>query len=433
MNKRILQQRKAAAVAAAKALNTAATAENRDLTADELTQFDAHMADAAGLQANIERAERLEAADVGVEVAANAVITVAENVAADPKGGFNFVGEFMKSVHNASSAQRNGLAIDKRLMIGAAAPGAGSYANEASGADGGFLIPPAFGTEIFQFSLTDNALLPMTDEVNITGNAMSFPKDETTPWGTNGVRAYWQGEAGAATTSKPVFGMTSLRLKKLMALVPVSDEMLDDSSALASYLPKKIGASIQWKTNEAILFGPGAGLPQGAMISGAVVTVSKDSGQATNTLTATNLANMIARLPEGSFPNAVWLINNDVLPSLFTLTLGNYPIYIPTGGVTGGIQGSPYGSLLGRPIIVTQHANTFSSQGDVMLVDLSYYQTITKGAGVQTATSMHLYFDADATAFRTTFRVDGQSKIAAPISPAKGTKTLSPFVQLQAR
>lgn len=431
MNKRLLQQKKAAAVAAAKALNATAAAENRDLNAEELTQFDAHMADAASLQANIERIERLEAADAGVEVAASAVITVTENVAADPKGGFNFVGEFMKAVHGASSAQRNGAAVDKRLLIGAAAPG--SFASEGAGADGGFLIPPAFGAEIFQLSLTDNALLPMTDEVNVTGNGMSFPKDETTPWGTNGVRAYWQGEALAGQATKPVFGMTSLRLKKLMALVPVSDEMLDDSAALASYLPKKIGASIQWKTNEAILFGPGAGLPQGAMVSGAVITVAKDTGQAANTLTSMNLANMIARLPEGSFPNSVWLINNDVLPSLFTLTLGNYPIYIPAGGVTGGMQGNPYGTLLGRPIMVSQHANTFSSQGDVMLVDLSYYQTITKSGGVQTATSMHLYFDADATAFRTTFRIDGQSKIAASISPAKGTNKLSPFVQLAAR
>jgi hypothetical protein len=48
-------------------------------------------------------------------------------------------------------------------------------------------------------------------------------------------------------------------------------------------------------------------------------------------------------------------------------------------------------------------------------------------------TSMHLYFDADLTAFRTTFRMDGQSKIAAPIAPAKGNATMSPFVQLGAR
>lgn len=435
MSKRLLQQQKAAAIAKAKALNDASTLENRDMTAEESVQYEAHMAEARGFDARIKRAEELSASEVseGVVIRDGAHITVSENVALDPKGGFNFVGEFMKAVHGATFSQRNGVAVDQRLLISAAAPGAGTYANEGSGADGGFLIPPEFGKEIFQLSLTDNALLPMTDEVNVVGNGMSFPKDETTPWGTNGVRAYWQGEASAPAGTKPVLGLTSLRLKKLMALVPVSDEMLDDSSALASYLPKKIGASIQWKTNEAILFGPGAGLPQGAMVSGAVVTIAKDSGQATGTLSALNLANMIARLPEGSFPNSVWIINNDVLPALFTLTLGNYPIYIPAGGLVGGIKGNPYGTLLGRPIIVSQHANTFSSQGDVMLVDLSYYQTITKSGGVQTATSMHLYFDADATAFRTTFRVDGQSKLAAAISPAKGTNKLSPFVQLAAR
>lgn len=426
-------QRKAAALAAAKGLNDAAAAADRDLTAEELTQFEAHMAEAASLQARIERAEQLEAADVGATVPDNAHITVDENVAKDPKGGFGFVGEFMKAVHGAHLAKTGGYAIDKRLQIGAAAPGAGSYANEGNGQDGGFLIPPEFSTEIFQLSLDDNDFLGMTDQVTVSGNGMAFPKDETTPWGTNGVRAYWQGEAGAGTSSKPNFGTAALRLKKLMALVPVSDEMLDDTNALGSYLPKKVASSIQWKRNEAILFGAGGGLPQGAMNSGAVITVAKDSGQATGTLTATNLANMIARLPEGSFKNAVWIVNNDVLPALFTLSIGNYPIYLPLGSSNGAIQGSPYGTLLGRPVIVSQHANSFSGKGDVMLVDLSYYQTITKAGGVQTATSMHLYFDADATAFRTTFRMDGQSKIAKPIDPAKGTNQLSPFVQLAAR
>jgi HK97 family phage major capsid protein len=142
---------------------------------------------------------------------------------------------------------------------------------------------------------------------------------------------------------------------------------------------------------------------------------------------------MISRLPPGSFGKAVWIVNNDVLPALFTLMLGNYPIYLPTGLNVGGIQASPYGTLLGRPVFVSQHANSFSAAGDVLLVDLSYYQTITKAGGMQTATSMHLYFDADLTAFRTTFRMDGQSKIAAPIPPAKGSTTMSPFVQLGAR
>jgi HK97 family phage major capsid protein len=68
-----------------------------------------------------------------------------------------------------------------------------------------------------------------------------------------------------------------------------------------------------------------------------------------------------------------------------------------------------------------------------MLADMSYYQSITKTEGVTMATSMHLYFDADTMAFRATFRVDGIPKLSTPVTPAKGSNTLSPFVQLEAR
>ena len=266
-----------------------------------------------------------------------------------------------------------------------------------------------------------------------------FPKDETTPWGTDGVRAYWQAEASVATQTKPKFGLQSMRLHKLMALVPISDELLDDSSALGSYLPNLMARSIRWKTNEALLYGDGAGKPLGAFFSAGIagspgVVQAKDAAQATLTISALNIMNMVARLPPGSFPKSVWLVTPDALPSLFTLTLGGYPIYLPTAGASiGGIQMNPYGTLAGRPIVISQHVPAFSSQGDISLVDMSYYRTITKAGGIQTATSLHLFFDADATAFRATFRVDGQPKIVNPITQAKGSKTLSPFIQLQAR
>ena len=453
MNKKLreLQAKKAAAAQAkseslklASAMLDKSSAESRDLTEAEQADFTKHKASADAKTSDIERFQAqidVEQELIAAQAQAQGVFHVAgdgsdmrveENVEKDPMRGFMSAGDYFKSVFAASNVRQTGGAIDKRLLIGAAAPS--TFGNEGSGADGGFAIPPQFAKDIFTLSLTDNALLPYCDDTPIDGNAMSFPKDETTPWGTDGIRAYWQGEAAVGTPTKPSLGLTSLRLKKLMALVPISDELLADASALGAYLPKKIGASIQWKTNEAILFGVGGALPMGSLNSGAAVVVAKDAAQATLTLSALNLANMIARLPEGSFPNAVWIINNDVLPALFTLTLGNYPIYLPCGMAgAGGIQGSPYGTLLGRPIIVSQHAKSFTAAGDVNLVDLSYYQAITKAGGMETATSMHLYFDADATAFRTIFRMDGQSKISKAITPANGTNKLSPFVQLGAR
>jgi HK97 family phage major capsid protein len=437
---RELQARKAALVKDARSLTDIATAEARDMNDEEVAAFDTLKSRIEATSAAIDREASLIAEEAQLAKAttftssdpAKGFITITDNREADPLHGFKTMGEFMQAVYQA---EKPGSGVDERLLMGggrsAAAPG--TYSNEASGQDGGFLVPPQFSQEIFKLSLGEDSLLPMTDNVEITGNSMAFPKDETTPWGTNGIRAYWQGEAATAVATKPVLGLATLRLKKLMALVPTTDELLDDANALSSYLPQKVALSIRWKTNESILFGSGNSVPVGALSSGATVTVAKESGQATQTLLPQNLAKMIARLPSGSFANAVWIVNNDVLPALFTLSLGNYPIYLPIGLPVGGIQISPYGSLLGRPVFVSQHANTFSSAGDVILVDLKYYQTITKAGGMQTATSMHLYFDADLTAFRTTFRMDGQSKIVSAISPAKGATTMSPYVQLGAR
>ena len=460
---RSLESQRSAAVDSMKAVVAGAEAEKRDLNESEKLDFDTHKATAEGLKGRIARLQETELLEAGlnagdaalaaaqmalpndgrsVTVPATSIIRVEENIEKDPKRGFASFGEYAKAVHGSWAVTRTGGTVDKRLLMlpgGRHAVAPSTYGNEGTGADGGFLVPSGFSQNVFTLSLAEDSLLPLTDNMIVEGNGMQIPKDETTPWGANGVRAYWQGEATAGTATKPVVSMMDLRLKKLLALTPVSDELLADASALTSYLPKKMAVSIRWKTNEAILFGAGAGTPLGAYTAlanslGPVITVAKEAGQATLTLQAINLAKMIARLPPGSFPNAVWIINNDVLPYLFTLTLGNYPIYLPGGApVAGGIQMNPYGMLLGRPIMVSQHAKSFTNQGDILLVDMSYYQTITKAEGITMASSMHLYFDADAMAFRTTFRVDGQPKIVAPITPANGSNTLSPFVQLATR
>lgn len=434
MNKRLLQQKKAAAVAAAKSLNATATAENRDLTAEELAQFDAHMADAASLQANIERAERLEAADKGMEVADDAVIQVgAERATLDPKGGFKSSGEFFRAVKGAALAQQTGHAVDKRLLIGAAAPGAGSYMNEGNGADGGYAIPPDFSRDIWRASLEDGSLLPMTANTEVTGNSMVFPKDETTPWGGAGVQAYWRGEATQINASKPVLGTDMQRLKELMVIVPVTNELLEDAPALGSYLMPLASERIQWRTNEAILFGPGGGQPAGALTGNSLVTVAKETSQTAATIVQMNISKMRSRLLTGQLKNAIWIGNPDILPTLESMTVGQIPIFLPPG--TGLREGGYDGTLNGRPLILSEHASALGAAGDLSLVSLKGYRTITKTGGIQTDTSMHLYFDANATAFRFIFRMDGQPIMQAPITPpaGKSTNTRSYFVTLGAR
>ena len=81
----------------------------------------------------------------------------------------------------------------------------------------------------------------------------------------------------------------------------------------------------------------------------------------------------------------------------------------------------------------SEHAAAFSSQSDLSLLSLKGYRTITKAGGVQTDTSMHLFFDADATAMRIRFRMNGAPILGAPVTPPKSGNTRSHFVTLQAR
>lgn len=432
MNKKLraLIQRKTELAAKARAITDAAEADNaRDLTEDEQTNFDSIMSDIAGVNSSIEREQQL----IDAENNANALhipddshISGGDDVAAQsPTRGFNSYGEYLLAVRAAGLQSGQ---VDQRLLYDAAAPS--TYGSEGVGADGGFLIPPEYSREIFDVSMEGDSFMNLTDDTPISGNSMVFPADETTPWGTDGIRAYWEDEADAATATKPKLEPRTLRLKKLMALVPVTDELMADAMALSSYLTKKTGQSIRWKANDSIVNGSGVGKPKGVANAGSLVVQAKETSQTADTINANNVAKMFARMPAGSLSSAYWLISNDSFNQLITMTVGNAPIWTPP---SSGMVNAPAGLLLGRPIIMSQSCQTLGDQGDIYFIDFKAYRTITKAGGIETATSMHLYFDAGATAFRATFRVDGEPSLRSAISPANGSTTLSPFVTLAAR
>lgn len=428
-----------ATVAAMSRITDKAKAENRDLTDQEdadiraltaraKTQRDA--LDALMDVVEIQMAESPAAANDAGRIGSQRLAVFRQ-----PAGAFRDFGDFAAAVRSTSVALKRGLpqGRDLRLAPMAAAPATG--ANEGSGSDGGFMAPTAYSRAIFSLAaeLAEPSLLEFTSNEPVDGNNIFVPRDTTTPWDGNGLLPRWLAEMQAATPTKPVLAGLELRLKKIVGLAPVSNELGSDGVLPADYLASIFAVKTAWAIGEAILFGSGAGVPLGALNSAAAVVVAKDSGQVSNTLSATNLANMISRLPPGSMSRARWLINPSVLPALLTLTLGNFPIYLPCRPNGRPFEEAPGGRLLGLPVQLTQHCPGFSSQGDVALVDLSYYQAITKAEGIQTASSMHLYFDADTTAFRITFRMDGAPKITAPILPPKSSATLSPFILLAAR
>lgn len=415
----------------AKSIVDTASQEGRDLTADEQSTVDAHMDEVEKLQADIKRRERLEQQGEALEASNRRmpprqpseephVGPATDQRENDPQAGFTDFGEYARAVRTASIP---GGARDQRLDIAAAA--AGTYANEGTGADGGFLVPPTFSAEVRRLALEEDSFLAMTDQNQIVGNSMRFPADETTPWGTNGVRARWESEGTAAQQDKPVLKYKELRAHKLISLVPTSEELMEDANALESYLTRLMGRSIRWKLNDALINGSGAGQPLGIANSGAKVQVSR---AAANEISAADVLKMYSRqLPAGQ-STAVWIANSDILPQLGTMTIGDQPIFMPPNQ---GITNAPGGILLGRPVMFSETAESLGTAGDLRLVNWQDYVTIEKAGGIQNAMSMHLFFDADQMAFRATFRVDGQPWLDNPVQKNKGSNTLSSIVELQ--
>lgn len=438
-NLRALLQRKAQAVEAAREITKLAESESRELSADEQSAVDAHIASAEALNASIERETRLIEAEratagVALELPDGARIGAVEpQLLNDPRRGFAHFGQFLASVRGAVLQPS---AVDERLSLSAAAS---TYANESVGADGGFLVPPQYSSEIMSVIEGTESLISRTRQVPVSGNQFVMPSNETTAHGTTGIQAYWDGEADTITATKPAFANRTIRLNRLTALVPVTEEALEDAASLGSWVQMEAGDKMAYKVTDAILNGNGVGKPLGVLAAPCLVTVTKETSQAASTVLAANVLKMYSRMPARNRANAVWVINQDVEPLLpqmsvavknvaGTENVGGFPVYVPPGGLTG----SQYGTLLGRPIVMTEASPALSSAGDITLADFSQYITITRGA-VKADQSMHFYFDQNIRAFRFVFRLGGQPWLSAAIARANGSNTLSHFVALGAR
>ncbi|MDR1658886.1 MAG: phage major capsid protein [Desulfovibrio sp.] len=341
--------------------------------------------------------------------------------------GFHNIGEFAACVCRASA--RGGV-YDQRLRL-AQAPTSSS--SEGVSADGGFAVPPDFRDEIMRKVLVESPLFGFTDQQTSSSNSITFPKDETTPWGTAGVHANWTGEGSAIAQTKVALGEETVKLEKLASLHAVTEELLEDAPALGRFLSSKVSEDIGFKIDNAIINGTGTGMPLGVLASPALLTVDGEDDQEADTIIFMNIVKMWAALYGRGQNKAIWIVSPSVATQLMTMSFPGsgtaVPVYLPPGGLAD----SPYAKLLGRPIVATEAAAALGSPGDIILMDPTKYMTVTKSTGLRAEVSMHLFFDYDVTAFRFVMRIGGKPWWSAPITGRDGVTKYSAFVALAER
>ena len=349
---------------------------------------------------------------------------------ANHKLPFNSFGEQLQAIKNSTG---QGATIDNRLLAVQNATGA----TEGQPSEGGYLVQTDFSTELMKEMWETSVLAPRCKNVPIStgANAITINGfDETSRIDgsrAGGVQGYWLEEGGTLTSSKPKYRQIELKPKKLITLYYATDELLSDAAALQSEVMSAFADEMSFKVDDAIFRGDGVGKPMGILNSPAVVAQAKETGQAADTVIHENISAMYARLLASSRKTAAWFINQEV-----ETFLDNMALSIGTGG-----QLSPFateymmkGTIKGLPVIAIEQASKIGDVGDIVLADFKRYKLANKGAP-KTASSLHVSFLTDEMAFRTTYRVDGQTERASAITPYKATslRTLSSFVTLAAR
>ena len=304
-------------------------------------------------------------------------------------------------------------------------------------ADGGFLVPSTVSSTILRKIFSDGQIVNRTQAVPITvGKSAEWNavQENSRVSGSRfgGITVGRFGEGNGPTPSTVAIERVKLELKKLGALVYLTNDQIEDGPQMLTLVNDLVPQAIRFAIEDEIFNGDGASQMKGILNESATVSVAKEPGQVAGTIVYENIVNMYARMYAPSRSRAVWFINQDIEPQLMTMSLavgtGGVPVYMPANNASG----SPFGTLMGRDVVPVEHCSTLGTVGDIVLADMSQYLYASKG-GIKAAQSMHVKFVEGETALRFELRNDGKSWWPQALTPANGSNTLSPFITLATR
>jgi HK97 family phage major capsid protein len=455
-------------IAAADAIVAAAENDKRDLTPEELAEIKAKTAEAKSVKeqmAAVQQAER-DRAEALAELTNEREWgnqTQASIVQPQPQPQHGGIGEIISSRqaptqigtpnthtfpsfgHHLQAVAAAGVAKhpsewDPRLQA------AVSGLNEGVASQGGFLVSTDMATGLLERTYNNNLILnggagyggctKVPISANANGGKFNALNETSRADGSRfgGVRAYYAAEAATKTDSKPEFRQMELSLKKLIGLYYATDELLQDASALEALCANWFAQEFAFKTQDSLYAGLGGGVPLGILPSPCLISQAKETGQAAATIVKENIDKMWSRMWTAGLPNSVWHINQMCYPQLFSLSqavgTGGMPVYLPPGGLSQ----SPFGTLMGRPVVPLEQCLALGTKGDIAFCDWSQMLHADKNA-MESASSIHVRFVYDETAFRFVYRHDCQPAWNAALTPYKGgaTATTGPFIVLADR
>lgn len=420
--------------------------EVREFTAEENEKYSSLEKNCEQVRSAIERLEKLENSESIIgdleeekRQAPRVSITRENNCNDDgdyrgykeiDKGG---LGEYLKDV--AQAKRSNGNLVSKKLKEMRAVLGM----SESIGQDGGFLVQSDHAEDLYSNAKDAGFIASKCMEVicSSKSNSTTFNQVDETSLARGslfgGISAAFVGEGGTISSSKPKFRQVDVKLNKLTAAAYITEEQLEDSSQLNSFVGNAFPYVMKDEIDYSVLWGNGANNLLGIFNSGALITVAKESGpQTADTIVGANINKMVDRLLNPNLGTTVFMGHPDTLAQLRTayVALGSgtdKPVYADPGLFPGS-----QANLAGYPFIVSQNCKALGDLGDLLLADFSKY-VIFRKSGIKAAQSSHVEFLTDQMVFKWTLRVSGMPSLNNVLTDRHGSNTRSPFITLEAR
>lgn len=392
MDKKELLAKRAQLVAQAREL-----LNKKEFTAEDQAQFDAMMADADALKAQVERAERLEQMEASLNLAptpsalgsvaalsSNPVLAQADK-AMRARSGDAYAQAFWAGIRNTPD------------MLSAEASQALKIANSlhvtAPGDKGGYLVPLEFETTLIRAAENFNIMRQLA-------TVMSSGVDRQIPMETDAGVATWLGEEEAYTESDATFNKVNMGSHKLGRIIKVSEELLQDAFFdISAYVADAFGRTFGRAEEAAFVNGDGTGKPKGLVPSVTTGVTAADDV----TIAADDLIELFHSLRRPYRPTATWLMSDASVKAIRKLK-DNDGQYLWQPGLTAGAPDT----LLGRPVQVSDYMdNVAASKVPVVFGDLKYYRILDR-KGITMQRLNELYAANGQVGFRMYERTEGK-------------------------
>ena len=350
--------------------------------------------------------------------------------------GFKYFGEQLRAIVQAGTPNAK---VDARLEECQRSIRAASGASESVDADGGFLVQTDFQAELGKKTHDQSQIASQCETVTISSNSNALEWNEVTEDSratgsrNGGVRVFRDKEAGTVTASRQAYERRKIVAEKQTAIYYATEEILEDAAALQTLVEPAFTEEMAFILDNEIVRGSGVGECLGILNSPALIQVAKESGQTAATIVHANIRKLRARIWTPSKARGSFFHNAEVAPELETLSFTpaggtSLPVYMPANGISE----QPYGRMYGRPCMEIEQADALGEVGDFFFGDFSQYRLVQKG-GIKGAASQHVRFIYGEMTFRWTRRINGAPRWRLPLTPFKGSSTVSPFVAIAKR